>query len=189
MTGALNLKWLRESGIETVIKKEAGRGTLVFGICGGFQMLGNSVSDPYMVESSEFSEIAGMGLLNIDTVFELEKVQKQTKGRFSNVCGILSDLNGKEYEGYEIHMGKSTNNCALEGNKNIYGSYIHGIFDKEEVCDTVLKALCKKKNISFEELNSFENTDYKNKQLDRLADIIRESLDIEQIYRIIERDV
>ena len=102
-----DLQWLRQSGLETAILKEAARGTLIFGVCGGYQMLGTSVSDPGEVEAAGVTQIRGMGLLPMDTVFHGEKVQTQTKGVFSGVAGLLSGLNGLSYTGYEIHMGRS----------------------------------------------------------------------------------
>lgn len=184
-----DLKWLRESGLETAVKKAASRGTLVFGICGGFQMLGNLISDPLMVETSEMTKIAGLGLLDMETVFEDEKVQRQINGKFSGISGMLSVLNGMDYEGYEIHMGRSTLDLPITGIENVYGSYIHGIFDAPGISDTILKAICDKKDIDFGNLDSFDFTDYKNRQYDALADIIREGLDMELIYRILNREV
>ena len=184
-----DLKWLRQSGLEAAVKKAANAGTLIFGVCGGFQMLGNLISDPLMAEAAQTTEIAGLGLLDTETVFSGEKVQKQTKGVFSDITGILSALNGMEYEGYEIHMGRSTNVMPIMGNNNIYGSYIHGIFDAFGISDTILKAICCKKGIDFENLSSFNKSEYKNRQYDLLADIVREGLNMEFIYRILNKEV
>ncbi len=107
-----DLQWLRQSGLEAAILKEAARGTLIFGVCGGYQMLGQSVSDPGGVEAAGVTQIRGMGLLPMDTVFHGEKVQTQTKGVFSGVAGLLSGLNGLSYTGYEIHMGRSDRPAA-----------------------------------------------------------------------------
>ena len=102
-----DLKWLRESGLEAAILKAASAGTPIFGICGGYQMLGRSVSDPEQVEAAGISEISGMNLLDMDTLFRGEKVQTQTEGIFENIPGLFSCLNGLAYQGYEIHMGRS----------------------------------------------------------------------------------
>lgn len=113
-----DMKWLRESGLEAAVLKEAAAGTLIFGICGGYQMLGRRISDPEEVESAGIKEIAGMGLLDMETVFQGEKIQTQTCGTFSQVEGVLSCLNGIAYEGYEIHMGRSTaGKKAITGRK------------------------------------------------------------------------
>lgn len=185
-----DLRWLRQSGLEAAVKKAAAAGTPVFGICGGYQMLGRSVSDPEQTEASGVTQIAGMGLLPVETVFRKEKVQTQTKGRFSSVEGLLSVLNGLEYEGYEIHMGRSGETLpVLIGEGQVYGSYVHGIFDAPGVADAVLKALCAKKGISADALGTFDVKEYKERQYNQLADAVRQGLDMEYIYRVLNREV
>ena len=185
-----DLQWLRQSGLEASIQKAASGGTLVFGVCGGYQMLGRHISDPEQVEAAGVTEIDGMGLLPLETVFHGEKVQTQTNGVFSGVAGLLSELNGKRYAGYEIHMGRSEEaRGALISLGNVYGSYVHGIFDEQEVADTILKALCTKKGVSFESLGTFDARAYKERQYDLLADAVREGLDMPLIYRILNREV
>ena len=183
-----DLKWLRESGLEAAILKAADGGTLVFGICGGYQMLGRSVSDPEQVEAAGITDIAGMGLLDMDTVFRGEKVQTQTRGTFSGVAGELACLNGLSYEGYEIHMGRSREaRGVVTGGGNVYGSYIHGIFDAPGVADAVLGALCRKKGLSPSILGAFDPVAYREEQYDKLAQVVREGLDMELVYRILDR--
>ena len=183
-----DLKWLRESGLEAAILKAADGGTLVFGICGGYQMLGRSVSDPEQVEAAGITDIAGMGLLDMDTVFRGEKVQTQTRGTFSGVTGELACLNGLSYEGYEIHMGRSREvRGVVTGGGNVYGSYIHGIFDAPGVADAVLGALCRKKGLSPSILGAFDPVAYREEQYDKLAQVVREGLDMELVYRILDR--
>ena len=185
-----DLKWLRQSGLEAAILKAAASGTLVFGICGGYQMLGRAVSDPDQVEAAGVTEIAGMDLLPMDTVFHGEKVQTQTSGVFAGIEGMLSSLNGISYEGYEIHMGRSQEALTpVTGCGNVYGSYIHGIFDAPGVTDNVLKALCQQKGVDFDALGTFDVGAYKEQQYDKLADAVREGLDMELIYKILNREV
>ena len=185
-----DLQWLRQSGLEASIQKAASGGTLVFGVCGGYQMLGWHISDPEQVEAAGMTEIDGMGLLPLETVFQGGKVQTQTNGVFSGVAGLLSELNGKRYAGYEIHMGRSEEaRGALISAGNVYGSYVHGIFDEQEVADTILKALCTKKGVSFESLGTFDARAYKERQYDLLADAVRAGLDMPLIYRILNREV
>lgn len=181
-----DLKWLRQSGLESAIQKLTAAGTLLFGICGGYQMLGRSVSDPEQVEAAGLTRIDGMGLLPMDTIFYGEKVQKQTRGTFHSIGGILSPLNGLSYEGYEIHMGR--NEQALPPvmeRGNVYGSYIHGLFDAPGVADTILRALCRRKKVPFQELMAFDRASYKQQQYDILADAVRNSCDMPLIYRIL----
>ena len=185
-----DLKWLRQSGLEAAVQKAAASGTLVFGICGGYQMLGNTVSDPEQVEAAGITEIAGMGLIDMDTVFLGDKVQTQTRGVFSGISGLLSNLNGISYEGYEIHMGRSQKALpVLNGGGNVYGSYVHGIFDGPGVADTILKALCGQKGIGYGALGTFDVKAYKEQQYDKLADAVREGMDMELVYKILKREV
>ncbi len=185
-----DLQWLRQSGLEAAVLKEAARGTLVFGVCGGYQMLGSAVSDPDGVEAAGVTQLRGMGLLPMETVFHGEKVQTQTRGRFSGVKGLLSGLNGLAYEGYEIHMGRSEEKMpALAGEGNVYGSYVHGIFDAPGVTDAILKALCEKRGVDFAALGSFDLRAYKERQYDLLADAVRAGLDMDFVYRVLRREV
>ena len=185
-----DLKWLRQCGLEAAVYKAADSGTLVFGVCGGYQMLGRSVSDPEQVEAAGITQILGMGLLDMDTIFLGEKVQTQITGIFAGINGMLSELNGKSYCGYEIHMGRSEETMpALVGKGNVYGSYIHGIFDAPGISDTILKAICSRKGINFDALETFDIGEYKNRQYDLLADAVRSGLNMEFIYRVLTREV
>ena len=185
-----DLRWLRQSGLEAAILKAADAGTLVFGICGGYQMLGRTVSDPEHVEAAGVTEINGLGLLEMDTEFRGEKVQTQTRGVFYGVEGMLSGLNGLAYEGYEIHMGRSQQQMpALTGSRNVYGSYVHGIFGAPGITDMILKALCARKGVSFDALATFDACGYKERQYDLLADVVRGGLDMSFVYRVLRREV
>ena len=184
-----DLVWLRESGLEAKIKQAASRNTPVFGICGGYQMLGRSIKDPAGVEASGIMEINGIGLLPIETVFEGEKVQLQTRGAFEGITGIFASLNGICFEGYEIHMGRSGAHKPVITNGCVYGSYVHGIFDAAGIAETMLRALCEKKGVSFDGLSSFDPKAYKEAQYDKLAAACREGLDMELVYRILNRQV
>ena len=131
-----------------------------------------------------------MGLLEMDTEFRGEKVQTQTRGVFHGVEGMLSGLNGLAYEGYEIHMGRSQQQMpALTDSRNVYGSYVHGIFDAPGITDTILKALCARKGVSFDALATFDACGYKERQYDLLADVVRGGLDMSFVYRVLRREV
>ena len=185
-----DLKWLRQSGMEAAVLKAASAGTPVFGICGGYQMLGRSVCDPDQVEAAETTRIQGLGLLDMDTVFRGEKVQTQVSGTFAGVTGLLSGLNGMDYTGYEIHMGRSQEKLLpLQGAGNVYGSYIHGIFDAPGVSDEILRAICAKKGLDYAALGTFDLREYKERQYDMLADAVRGGLDMELVHRIINREI
>ena len=185
-----DLKWLRESGLEAAVLKAASAGTPIFGICGGYQMLGRTVSDPEQVEAAGISEISGMNLLDMDTLFRGEKVQTQTEGIFENIPGLFSCLNGLAYQGYEIHMGRSMERrSAVTCKGNVYGSYIHGIFDAPGVAEAILGTLCRKKGLDPARLGSFDPKAYKEAQYDKLADAVRSGLDMELVYRVLNREV
>lgn len=153
-------------------------------------MLGRSISDPEQVEAAETADILGMGLLEMDTVFRGEKIQAQTAGVLQGISGMLSILNGKRYKGYEIHMGRSEQDIpVLSGTSNVYGSYLHGIFDAPEISDAILKMLCDRKGVDFAELGSFDICEYKERQYDLLADAVRNGLDMDQVYRILNHEL
>lgn len=196
-----DLLWMRQNGIESCIHKHAAAGKPVFGICGGYQMLGRVLKDPHGVEHG--GEMAGIGLLPSVTVFEEEKTRTRVTGTFRGVEGIFSGLSGIDFEGYEIHMGTSS---LEEGNVladiaedgapakadglnsgNVYGSYVHGIFDREEVAKAIISALLRAKGLSDEDVVSTDMAAYKEQQYDLLADGIRRNMDMELLYRIVEQ--
>lgn len=196
-----DLMWLRQNGLEALIKKHASNDTVIFGICGGYQMLGENISDPHGVEHG--GDIKGLGLFNADTVFYKDKVRTQIKGKFNSVGGALAELSGVEFSGYEIHMGKTSLNAGNpisiikdtvgqaiteDGcqENNIYGTYVHGIFDKTEVAAAVIKGLMKLKGIEYSSYKNESHEDYKQKQYDLLADTVRKSVDMDLIYKILE---
>ena len=182
-----DMRWLRESGFEAAIKKAAGK-IPVFGICGGYQMLGKRISDPGNSEGG--GEIDGIGLLDIRTVFSGEKHQTQTSGHFAEIGGMMSALSGLHFTGYEIHMGETTVNqdklldCGGAYSGSVYGCYIHGIFDEPQVSEAVVRTLYERKGLSFDG-KGIDRSAYKEKQFDILADGVRKNLDMELIYRII----
>ena len=165
-------------------------------------MLGQTLSDPEGVEAG--GEIKGMGLLPMDTVFKENKTRTRVTGTFREIKGPLSLLSGTELEGYEIHMGTTslsdgaeslvkisdqvTGTARLDGayRDNVYGSYVHGIFDKEEVAKKIVEAIGAKKGIDVSEMNSVDFTQFKENQYDLLAQGLREHLDMEKIYKILE---
>ena len=183
-----DLLWLRQSGLEAAVKQAASRGTLLVGICGGYQMLGREIADPEGAEAAPGTRVAGMGLLELETVFREEKVQTQTRGIFGPLEGLLAPLSGMAYEGYEIHMGRSgEDRPPLAGGGNVYGTYIHGVFDAPGVADAVLAALCGRKGVDPSRLGSFDAEAYREGQYDLLADAVRENLDMEMVCRILNR--
>ena len=185
-----DLQWLRQSGLEAAILHANARGSIVFGICGGYQMLGQSVRDPDRVEAAGVTEIRGMGLLPMDTVFHGAKVQKQTSGTFGTVEGPLKSLSGLHYTGYEIHMGRSEETLPpLAVGDNVYGSYIHGIFDEAGIAQAIVSDLCRKKGLDPSAVQSFDPEAYRQQQYDALAQGVRDGLNMDFVYRVLERKV
>ena len=183
-----DLRWLKENALDRIILKSA-ESIPVFGICGGYQMLGERIEDPD--GSEEGGECEGLGLLPLETVMKSEKTRKQTTGRLNTVGGIFKALSYEEFEGYEIHMGVTSENQKEVSEKlyqkgNVYGTYIHGIFDSRGIAEKIVKALAEKKNITLPEQNVLSRKEFKEKEYDRLADMIRENMDMKYIYSILK---
>ncbi|MCX7923572.1 MAG: cobyric acid synthase [Clostridia bacterium] len=203
-----DLMFIRKSGIENEINKLHRKGVTVFGVCGGYQMLGMEIADPHHTES-DIEKIAGMGLLNTKTVFQNKKVTTQVKAVVTEGSGTLEGLEGTEVEGYEIHMGttefmegcipyltiKNVLGCEstiIDGVRNeqgtVSGTYIHGIFDSAEFTAGLINNLRKKKGLDKLTENSFDFKEFKDKQYDILADLIRNHLDMKKIYQVLGLD-
>ncbi len=179
-----DLKWLRQSGLEAAVLKTASRGTPVFGICGGLQMLGESIADPLGVEGG--GEIAGMGLLPVKTVFAQQKIRLQTENTFRGLSGLLAPLNGLHYSGYEIHAGESALEAPVIRSGSVYGSYVHGLFDEKGIASAIVSALCEKRGIPFREDAVYDAAAYKEAQYDKLAAAVRDAADMDLIRRILK---
>ena len=189
-----DLRWLKSSGLADKIISEEGKGKVIFGICGGYQMLGQRIEDLQGVECGGLEE--GLNLLPVDTVLGGRKVRSEFKGSVVGATGSLSALKGKEVEGYEIHMGVTTpisegyanadtdskeslteftSNKTGYSRGNVYGTYVHGFFDKKEIMETVTG----KKADEAKDFMEFKQTQY-----DILEKGLRESLDMKYIYEI-----
>jgi len=191
-----DMKWLKETGLESAIKKHSAKGKLLLGICGGYQMLGHTITDPLNVEAG--GEISGLGLLPVITTLTSHKQTIQCTGTISDPTGMLEKMRGVSYTGYEIHMGETSIKNGSEaivreftGNKtgycmnNIYGTYVHGIFDDKDVIRSFTKCLSEHMGISLE-LNQIEDyRDVKEREYDRLANTMREYMDMNLIYDMI----
>ena len=134
-------------------------------------------------------EITGMGFLDIETVFSTEKTRTQTEGTFSEMTGFPAGINGIYYRGYEIHMGQSGTDRPVIQNGKVFGSYIHGLFDEKGIAETIVKALFNARGLSFNEEDSFDPHEYREAQYDKLADTVRNALDMDLIYSILNTDL
>lgn len=178
-----DLRWLRESGMETRIQKHASRGKPIIGICGGYQMLGKRLKDEFGVEGG--GEMKGIGLLPHSTEFTKDKVRKAQVGKLEDVDGIFADLSGLEYEGYEIHMGISPGFGNIINEGNVYGTYIHGIFDRGEISGAIICALMKAKGINTGDIEAMDMEEYKEKQYEILGTNLEKALDTNRLIEIL----
>lgn len=170
---------LRRNGVAQSIIRAHKNGTHVIGICGGFQMLGQTVSDPQGIEGS-LPMLPGLGLLNMDTVMTADKTTKQVEFEFE----------GKPCKGYEIHQGKSTlktgediDELKVVQEGKCMGTYVHGILDNEVMIDFILKD---KESATMKEEVTMSIEEFKEKQYDMLAEHVRKHVDIEQLYKILK---
>lgn len=188
-----DLKELKDNGIATEIIKASKNGKVIIGICGGFQMLGEKIKDPYGIES-EIKEIPGLGLLELETVMEKEKNTTQYEGKLSNCTGLLEGLEGEEIKGYEIHQGVTFGNeskvndedriVTIIKGENIFATYLHGIFENEKITRNILNKVRAKKGIELQ-MKGITFDEYREQQLDKLEKIFRENVDIDKIYEIL----
>jgi len=179
-----DLKWLRQQGWEKTINKHLRYGGKLMGTCGGYQMLGNSINDPDNVES-EITEIQGLKLLDIETTFHPNKILKQIAGN------LIFD--NAEFKGYEIHAGKTTGkdlvrpvlktkngfDGAISQDNQVMGFYAHGIFETATACNALLSWA----GLETEQAISFD--DFRDQEIDRLADVLEEHMDIDKLWEII----
>lgn len=188
-----DLKEIKDNGIATEIIKASKNGKVVIGICGGFQMMGEKIKDPYGIES-EIKEIPGLGLLELETIMEKEKNTLQYEGELKDCFGILEGLDGEKVKGYEIHQGvtlgdekkvtKDERVVAVVKGDNIFATYLHGIFDNEKVTRTILNKVREKKGIETQ-VEGITFDEYRERELDKLEKIFRENIDMEKIYKIL----
>lgn len=189
-----DLQHLRANGVADVIVKCFKNGKKVIGICGGYQMMGARLEDPEALEGN-IPVIPGLGLLPQCTVIEPEKITKQSNFSF---------LNGKNPEtksckGYEIHMGRTTiigdapqkPVALLEDGRtdgyylgpNCWGSYMHGILDNTDVLNHLAEGF-DKNPVN----DNFDYATFKNEQYDKLADWVRQHVDMDYIYKSLKSD-
>ena len=184
-----DLKWLKEAGIAGRITEKAEEGTVIFGICGGYQMLGRSVEDPQGTESGGRED--GLCLLPVDTELGNEKERRSYSGEIAGATGVLEDLKGAGVRGYEIHMGRTlpyedltefTSGGTGYCRGDIYGSYVHGLFDRREIMTRVICAISGRKGAEIDVSRAVDYEAFRQTQYDILAQKLRESLDMDYIY-------
>ena len=183
-----DLLWLRQCGLEAAVQKLATSGTPVLGVCGGYQMLGETLADPEGTESGRSQTVRGLGLLPIQTVFT------DAKHRTQDTATVTApQLAGAALTGYQIHTGRtamkgvpfcrladgSTEGCVKD---NVAGTYLHGLFDTGELTEKLVQLLCSRKGISPADAPLLSMQEYRQQQFDLLADGVRRALDMNALY-------
>ena len=177
-----DLAFLRAQGWDIDLLAHVRRGGRVLGICGGFQMLGRSISDPDGVEGSP-GAVQGLGLLDLETVLTGDKVLRPTTGRLAS---------GAPFAGYEIHVGRTSGPAlrrpllvrgdgagegAVSPDGRIAGAYVHGLFDRAEARAALLADLGAASD-------GLDQTARVDAALDEIAAVLQSSLDIPRLAAI-----
>ena len=187
-----DLVWLRESGMAHAVLQAHQQNIPIVGICGGYQMLGETIIDE--VESG-LGTLPGLGLLDTVTHFAQRKTTTQVTATMSS---------GLPVRGYEIHMGETTLNggCrsvmqlqkhgenvadgAVTADGRVFGTYLHGLFDSDGFTRALINGLRERKGLALLD-PAFQYAQYKSQQFDLLADAMRQHIDIEKIYTIMQQ--
>ncbi len=173
---------LKNNGVAAAIIEAHKKGKTVIGICGGYQMMGETIEDPFAVESNK-GQVAGLGLLPVHTTIGKEKTTLQRSFTYRQSAAACT--------GYEIHMGQtsltrsgpepvltfsdgSTDGCYLS--KTCWGTYVHGILDNDVVVNDLLSTKTQTT------ATSFDYRQYKEEQYDKLANLIRAHVDMNLVY-------
>lgn len=178
-----DLAYLKEQGWDQQIQRHLRLGGKLMGICGGYQMLGQTIADPLGIEGKA-GESQGLGYLDVTTVLEQEKQLKQVSGTLT-----LPNQASVPVRGYEIHAGVTTGvqvdapiqlESGLDGqlglDNQVFGTYLHGIFERQEACDAIL---------SWAGLEATQTPDFdqiREQGIDRVADTIEQYLDLEALW-------
>ena len=183
-----DLLWLRQCGLEAAVQKLATSGTPVLGVCGGYQMLGETLADPEGTESGRSQTVRGLGLLPTRTVFSEQKRRAQVKA-----TAAAAPFAGAELEGYEIHTGVTEaegepfahypdggREGCVQG--NVFGTYLHGLFDTGTLTEALAGWLCRRKGIDPSDAALIPMEEYRRQQFDILADGVRGALDMDAVY-------
>ena len=198
-----DMLYLRKSGLADLILAHEAAGKPVIGICGGYQMLGELICDPEHTES-ENDEVAGLGLLGMKTVFAKEKLTSQVRGMCRDLPFMGQYISADDLRGYEIHMGHTEftragdehpfmiterRNAACESvegtanGTNVFGTYIHGVFENDNFRRSVLNAVRISKGL--DPLANIRNTAAEKQQAyEHLADVVENALDMDKLYEI-----
>ncbi|MGH7411280.1 MAG: cobyric acid synthase, partial [Candidatus Methylomirabilis sp.] len=202
-----DLEYLRARGFESAIQDHRRRGGAVVGVCGGYQMLGHLIRDPFGIEG-EIREAKGLSLLDVSTVLTREKRVAQVR---AVPCDHLEWGVSPPLEGYEIHLGVTTLgeralpmfrllgddgasgerlDGAISSDRIVWGTYLHGLFDHPGLRRQLLNALRRRKGLApLEAPFGQSGASFRSALYDRLEEVVRASLDLSQLYAIVDLDM
>ncbi|OPZ74501.1 MAG: Cobyric acid synthase [Firmicutes bacterium ADurb.Bin456] len=200
-----DLAFLNRSGLAGKILEQRLAGTPVIGICGGFQMLGKEINDPLHTES-DLPQTQGLGLLEISTTFATGRVTNQVEAEVAGSGLFLCGAPPCRISGYEIHVGRTElppdarpaftiltrsgekvffPDGAVSPDGLVFGTYIHGIFDSDGFRRHIVNILRRRKGLDPLATGTISARAQQSQNFDKLAALVRNSLDFEQLYRIV----
>jgi len=196
-----DMHFLQDSGLAVHILQAHRENIPIIGICGGYQILGKSISDPFGVET-HLSFSNGLGLIQGTTTMSLKKKTERVQGCLNEIPSILLPEEvfsiPMQVEGYEIHMGITAlesgtmpfitledGRCdgAINEQGNVFGTYLHGIFDSNVFRQNLLNSLRAIKGLTQREAQDYK--EFKENEYNRLADCVRQNVNMEKIVDII----
>ncbi len=197
--------FLQKTGWDPVLRRYVRDGGLLMGICGGYQMMGKMINDPFETESS-LNSLPGLGILEAETEMAKEKTTRQVEGIWEyEDDSYFVNMKGLSITGYEIHMGQTNldhkisqpihlhrvdewdGGINVQG--NVIGTYLHGIFENITWTRQLFNNLREKKGLDQKENTTCSYLELKEAEYERLADHVRKHVDMEKIYQIIEEGV
>lgn len=196
-----DLRWMKSRGLDQAVISAAGRGALVLGICGGYQMLGETLDDPDGADGGEPDSEPGIGLLPVNTRFSSDKVTRRVDIQVAASVAHSGLVPKAPGAGYEIHSGEtsaradrnvshlleidrgdglSRSDGAVSESGNVIGCYVHGLFDSTGILKPLLNTVADRFGLARPAVNAFSMED----EYDRLASVVRESIDMRLIRKM-----
>jgi adenosylcobyric acid synthase len=201
-----DMVFLEKSGLAEAVRRKASSGSVVVGLCAGFQMLGRMLHDPYGVESG-LGSVPGLGLLEVETTFARDKRTVQAAHRLRPAAGPLAETGGLTLAGYEIHMGETSLSPgqapladdladgrptgAVRADGRVFGSYLHGFFDNLDFTRRFLAGLKRlrrggESGGGFSAAGPATYQEIKEAEYERLADMVEASLPFEKLLALMK---
>lgn len=188
-----DLEWMKHVGLDGAINELREQGTMIFGICGGFQMLGTKLFDPDAVEGNG-ENAEGLSLLPVETVFQAEKKTVQMEGVLS--AGIMEGQ--MNLNGFEIHLGRTTlksqvrpflllkdgrEDGAISTDNKVMGTYLHGIFHNRLFTRLLVNQIRRNKGLDEVNENVQSDSERREEAYNLLASHLEENIDMDTIYQ------